>query len=496
MTASKLSLLRQLTWAATLATGFGTLWFALLLWLGTSIQEAWQGGRANWPPQEILQIRSDGTPLIESIPHQNMSQVTYRDLSGRVQEVPDRNNLLSVVSMSGAHGTPSFFSSSPGWEERLKLFMDEREPNVIWFFVHDGKQAGAGYFVGYERVSNRRVGFIGLSGFRSDPVPTAEWIPVRGEHISDYSQWSSLPLWLNSGPRWLAPPERWDLPPRLVYVPSGNHLRLVDLAARTVTTVFETSEPIESPGIPKLSNWTSGRVAKEQPILVRTRQQIHALDHKHNIIKVFTIPTEADRQSPADWYDLGNGQSTVVFSLQSSTGEDENLKRHILYRLADDGAIKDQSELTLQSGSPRANKRAQACLLAIGLPEPAILFVADLLLEIDFDRIRNGPAILLPLLRNSGTSLIVVLALSSILAVTAWRRGRAFGLSKLERIVWAVFVLLLGLAAFVGFLLYRRWPLRQPCPNCHAPSPRDRATCSECGTRFPDPCLKGIEIFA
>ena len=26
---------------------------------------------------------------------------------------------------------------------------------------------GAGYFVGYERESNRRVGFIGLSGFQS-----------------------------------------------------------------------------------------------------------------------------------------------------------------------------------------------------------------------------------------------------------------------------------------------------------------------------------------
>ena len=34
---------------------------------------------------------------------------------------------------------------------------------------------------------------------------------------------------------------RADLPPRLVYVPSGNHLRLVDLAARTVTTVFRNA---------------------------------------------------------------------------------------------------------------------------------------------------------------------------------------------------------------------------------------------------------------
>ena len=52
------------------------------------------------------------------------------------------------------------------------------------------------------------------------------------------------------------------------------------------------------------------------------------------------------------------------------------------------------------------------------------------------------------------------------------------------------------LPAYVGFRLYRRWPIRQPCPNCHAQAPRDRVACAECGTRFPDPSLKGIEIFA
>ena len=55
--------------------------------------------------------------------------------------------------------------------------MNEREPTVNWFFVRDEKPDGAGYFVAYERKSNRRVGFIGMSGFRIDPVPRADWIP-------------------------------------------------------------------------------------------------------------------------------------------------------------------------------------------------------------------------------------------------------------------------------------------------------------------------------
>ena len=44
MIARKFSLLRQFALAVTLATGFGALWFMLVAWLGTSIQQAWHGG--------------------------------------------------------------------------------------------------------------------------------------------------------------------------------------------------------------------------------------------------------------------------------------------------------------------------------------------------------------------------------------------------------------------------------------------------------------------
>ncbi len=501
MIARKFSLLRQLVWAATVATGFGILWSYLVVWLGTSIQEAWQGGRRNWPPLELVVVRSDGTPLIRSIPQDNLSLDTYRDLSGRAQDAPDQNDLLAAVSMAGEHEASNFHLSPLGWGQRLKVFMDERDPSVTWFFVHDGQPQGAGYFVGYERVSNRRVGFIGLAGFRSHSVPAAEWVPVRGELISDNSLWSSMPYWYSrSWRRQVARLDRQDLPPRLpprlVYVPSGNRLRLVDLTARTITTVFETSELIESPGIPTVSSWGYGRAIKELTILVRTRQQIHALDRKHNVIKVFTIPTEVDRQSPVDWYDIGNGQAIAVFTRPGSTLEPNSLTKRMVYRIANDGSIQDRYELTLQSGSRVQSEQTRAYGLALAVPVPAILFVVDLFIAIGIDRTQSYPAVFLALLKSSGPSLMVIFALSAVLAIMAWRRSRSFGLAKRERVAWVVFVLLLGLPASVGFLLYRRWPIRLPCPNCHAQAPRDRAACAECRTRFPDPSLKGIEIFA
>ena len=81
MIARKFSLLRQLAWAATLATGFGTLWFMLVVWLGTSIQQAWQG--ENRLVFERLQVRSDGTLLIQSNPQDDLSQVDLSRLERR-----------------------------------------------------------------------------------------------------------------------------------------------------------------------------------------------------------------------------------------------------------------------------------------------------------------------------------------------------------------------------------------------------------------------------
>ena len=105
MIGRKIPLLRQLLLAATLATGFGTLWSLLVLWLGTSIDEAWSGGVR--PPREDLVVRSDGTPLIESRPQNNLSLATYRDRNGRVQDALDRNETLAAVTFPASTGPPA-----------------------------------------------------------------------------------------------------------------------------------------------------------------------------------------------------------------------------------------------------------------------------------------------------------------------------------------------------------------------------------------------------
>jgi hypothetical protein len=492
------SLLRQLAWATTLAIGFGAVWSILAIWIAYAIQDARQGPRETWPPRELFAVKHDGTVLIQNMPWDPYAQNTYRDLKGATQVLnPDRDHLIPAVYMAGQQGTPGEFSWHPAWHQRLMMFINEREPAVNWYFVHNGKLEGAGYFVGYERESNRRVGFIGLFGSRSDPVPIDQWIPVRGTLVGDLWLWSSAPLSIiySGGSReYRVGP--FDVPTRLVYVPSGNQLREVDLAAGTITTAFEAPEAIEAPGIPSIASWSGGRYAKDHPILIRTRQQIYALDRKHNMIRRFAVPTEIDRRSPVSWYELGNGQAVAEFVRAWSAPEPDNVTKRMVYRIASDGTIQDQFELTLQTGSPATNRRDLPMQVAFAVPSLALVSAAIPLSLMTFDPTERYPAAIIARLVEFGPSLLAVFALSLVMAVLVWRRCRSFGLPKRERVAWSVYVLLLGIPAYVGFRLCRSWPIRQSCPSCDARAPRDRPACARCGARFPDPISLGTEIFA
>jgi hypothetical protein len=113
MIARKFSLLRQLVWAATLATGLATLWLVLAIWLGTSIQGGWQRRRLDRLPHEAFAVKSDGTPLIQATSYDPNFMSTYRDLNGRKQSDQQISELISGVNLLGEHRMSGIFSSPP-----------------------------------------------------------------------------------------------------------------------------------------------------------------------------------------------------------------------------------------------------------------------------------------------------------------------------------------------------------------------------------------------
>jgi hypothetical protein len=91
-------------------------------------------------------------------------------------------------------------------------------------------------------------------------------------------------------------------------------------------------------------------------------------------------------------------------------------------------------------------------------------------------------------------ALLAVCIVSVVLAFVCYRRTKR--ISEYGLLAWALFVFLLGAPGLVGYLLHRRWPVTEKCQHCGEITPRDRDACLDCGTEFPLPPLKGIEIFA
>ena len=479
MIARKFSLLRSFTWAATLATGFGTVWFVPAVGLATLIDYVWQGGWRSGSSKTCSWSGPTARRSISEFPATIALSETDRDLKGVVQDATRSETISPGVYLFGAQAEhlASFPGESAG-RQRLTLFVQPARAHRELVLLDDGKPDGAGYFV----VTTARVieGSVSLDCPVSArmPVPAADWIPVlKLCHRRELD--AVLDLF---GPRrGCSDPHRATWPPRSDYLPSGSQLGQADLAARTVTTVFESAEPIESIGIPTLAYWSTGRSTTEQPILVRTTRQIHVLDHKHHVKKVFSHSRpNSTGGARSYWYEIRSGQAIAVIFPAWSTGPRVNGNRKLVYRIKGDGAIEDQFRLTCKS-----DRSAIQCDTSLPnssrVPAPAILFcdrrhtcvrrrtAAELCRsrlgapESCRARLDRGPrSVNRP--GHPGP------------AAKSWVRP-----GPREQITWSVFVLVFGLPAYVGFRTLS--PLADPAAVSELPRSGSPRPCGMRGVR-------------
>jgi hypothetical protein len=94
----------------------------------------------------------------------------------------------------------------------------------------------------------------------------------------------------------------------------------------------------------------------------------------------------------------------------------------------------------------------------------------------------------------SASPFAVIVAISLCLTIWCYRRHGLY--SEYGALAWAIFVFLFGAPGLIGYLLHRHWPVTEKCQHCGKITPLDRGACLHCGTEFPLPALKGIEVFA
>jgi hypothetical protein len=534
MTGQKGCLAGRLLWALILGGGFGTLWLIMVMIVGQLLIAQWRtsngGIRRGTFPEELI-ITTDGRALVRGS-FVRGEQAGYRGLDGA--PVEQASDIRQADSLPVWHmrelplvNNPYFFLNALGgndWDWRLRPFLDELHPEDVWYFIHDGRTYGAGYFVGYDKVEKRPIGFIGDKGFSNERPPREEWFAVERHLVRSplMKLWTSVGVMKRPAGAELDSLEKSAIPPHLVFVPSGKELKLVDLSTRTLRSVLTTPEPIEGVcvaahltlfdtlGVSPANSADSPPGKANRPVEpapnkavfprsndgavgVMTAHQIFVLDRDLRQRNVFAVPEEA--RGELELY-LPQGWAVALKSAET-TSDHKLMRPHMLYKIGADGSIGDGKLVKTQMrDEPPWSERSDSLVLPAALPAPAILcFVEPLVIarmELSAGYL-DGFSVMT---RESGLALFVLAMFVVSLAAITWRRGVACSLSLGERFAWTAFVVLFGLGGFVGFLLHRRWPLRAECPSCHAQTVLEHGSCARCGEEFPGPIFKGTEVFA
>jgi hypothetical protein len=483
---------QRLVLATVLAAGFVVVWGLLGIWaaeVATYVVLPETG-------TEHLAFLADGTPRVMQAVGRHVEQ-QYRDLEGNPVPPDETDGQARWLNLHPLPATlPAGATSDDcSWEQRLRSFADGRVPAGYWYFVSDGRPDGAGYFVGYDSQSHACVGYLGTAGFRAGPPPAEELIPFAGRTSGPKARVfctqrdfvpTEHPANRSGGRAPRGSVSTWD-----VYVLGRDgKIYHADLQNRTVHIALE--EPgLRSAalvaGPPDPVRGTPFRPA------ARTDDTVLVLDEHGQPLQRYPIP-EALRGRDISFAETTTGEALMYWNSPFDGLATEIEYR--IFRVAPDGHSQ-AAQVTLPSPGALRPYRLSGALV---VPVPGVL--GGLVgIGRSWDLVSEGLAATYPeALGRAFAEFWPALVLAQLVAVglagLCYRRQVRYGASGVERVLWPLFVLIFGLAGWVGYRFGRAWPVLDSCPVCDVRVPRDRGSCTRCEVEFPRPVLKGTEVFA
>ncbi|HEX5442671.1 MAG TPA: hypothetical protein VFW87_02530 [Pirellulales bacterium] len=462
---------------------------------------------ADQPDQDFLQVRSDGTIVMQTYNYVTGFN-TYRYIDGKASSRAEIENLMRLLKGDPRAVSPAevekfnqgqwlestwLYSGLTDdvpryrlpWQKRLMpFFLNKNGP--AWFLVHDGWPNGHAYFAGYESRTRQPLGYLGTSGLVG-AVP-----PVEQQFSIDSRRWLREGGIVSSQGNFdYSPSQGIHHPATLQYsslfLLSGDAVWRVDFHRQTVEMLAEfpgAMTLVSAPARPA-SDAAEGRPVSER-LLVRTKSSVEMIDLKGQPLGHWGIPPEAQSKDLRCWYDLGNGRVLTNY-LRRMVGN--NLELELLWLNAA-GDLERRQAIEKSQGGINAS---QVWTDAPVIPMPAVLTA---LFYAAAPEVR-GPEFSSTFAKTVAVfwpALLIVYVLSAALALLAYRRQRRYELPWAG--AWAVFVLLLGLPGWLAYRWHRHWPTLAPCAECHRPAPRDREACAACGALFAPPPPTGAEMFA
>jgi hypothetical protein len=487
-------LVHSLFLSTVLAVGFAAVWGVIGVWaleVGTHVVAEATPNSVVLVPRAMLMFLPDGMPVVS---HQDGRRRQLRDLRGNPVEEPDNEHpFLRLVQLS-AHSTTDDTGQEVSWDLRIKSFADGHLPVGYWYFISDGRRDGTGYFVGYDSETRTCLGYLGTAGLREVPLPAEELIPYGGAAAGPNSRLLSTqrdqsptehPRRRSPGHAPRGSVSSWD-----VYVLGRDgKLYHADLQKRTIQIAFSRS-PILSAmlagGLPDAIHGTPYRPA------VRTEDAVLILDERGEVLKRYPIPDSLRG------LDISFGETNTSGAVMCWKSPEDIFASEVQYRICrmDEDGKSQEWATTL----PFVETGRLIPLAGLVIPSPVGLAGAVMAwrpsMLLDDGLAASYPEALTRALIEFWPTLALAQLVALCFAMFCYRRQVRFGAGRGERIVWPVFVLLLGFPGWIGYRFSRRWPVLEKCEDCGGVVPRDRMACARCEATFSRPSLKGIEVFA
>jgi len=470
---------QPLVLALILATGFASVWGLFALWIVEETRDTRSGGS--------LRFLADGTPVI----HDGQ---TVRDLDGKDVPGAEQGPWLAGFSLPVAGPEPLMLGRAP-WQLRLRPFADNRQVN--WFFVADGNTPGFGHFVGFDRETAMRMGFLGTAGFRAETLPQEEYFPLSSAESFPFMGRMALHSHLCSRQNSFVPygrvfssgpaPDPADLFV-FVWADDGKIYR-VDLGQRTVAVVFA------EPGLRSLNMemWSGKTTPGKFPLAARTDDAVALVDGADGSVRRFPIPVELRQRGNFFWAEQPGGSSLACVvrgnGLRSPTEE------YQIFWIDGSGQITRRVETTVRRPDMRTLRTAMGGIAPAPILSGMLVAIQARSL-LYHEEAATYPDGLTQALADFWPSLALAGLVSMGLAWACNRRQTRYATSGLERTLWPLFVFLFGLPGWVAYRYGRSWPVLDRCPSCRKLVPCVCNRCAACQVEFPQPALKGTEVFA
>lgn len=470
--------------ALILAAAFQLLWSTAGAWVWT-LRESLRNAEQIY---ERLVVRNDGTPLITREVYRNRRPLARREIRTLEGEPVERDASTHSPIFAAPLAPSAPFHLA--WSQRLQAFAVPARPAEFWYFVHDGRRDGRGYFEGFGAETSHHLGYLGLSGLRPDRPPPEDRFPATPESMTmrAYGSWP-----YGHEPWQQLQQQRHGQRERPNYVVGPDRVWEVHLGRREVRVIWQGAGAVDIQPVTRL--YPEVRESEEwegrQHWAVRTVDRLHLLDIDKQPAYSVELP-ESARYLPLQAYEFPGGGLLLV-----AQDADRYAPRARVYWVRKEPGPEKSREVLLTPMEERIPPTYVWAGVGALLPGPLLLTVGGVVASVvepaggpsqSFEgALRENFAALSP-------TLLVLAVLGAALGVWTARRQSAYG--RGNALGWAAFVFLLGPAGVAGYFWHRAWAVRGRCPSCSHVVPLDREACMSCGADFPRPERLSTEIHA